>query len=87
MCNPDAILAHVVSVLSLCFSSVRASRNFSIWDATSKLHNITENGQTRGTIAAQHPAWLCRCVGMWYRLPHDLAPYTGLQAGPSQDFS
>jgi hypothetical protein len=60
---------------------------FSIWDATSKLHNITENGQTPDTIAGRHPAWLCRCVGLWYRLPHDLAPSTGPQAGPFQDFS
>jgi hypothetical protein len=86
MCNPDAIMTHVVSVLSLCFSSVRVSRTFSIWDPTSKLHNITENGQTPDTIASRHPAWLCRCVGLWYGLPHDLA-FTGPQAGPSKDFS
>jgi len=53
MCNPDAIMTLVVSFLSLCFSLVRSSLTFIIWDATSKLHNITENGQTPDTIASR----------------------------------
>src|SRR6476619_6656377 len=65
MCHPDAIMTHVVLILSLCFSSVRTSQTFSIWDTTSKLHSITENGHLVVSLRR-----------LMVRSPHALAPST-----------
>jgi hypothetical protein len=54
MCNPDAIMTHPVSILSLCFSPVSAGHAVGSRGATSKMHSFTENGQQTD------PSWLCR---------------------------
>ena len=78
MRNPDAIMTHIVSILSLCFSSVRASQTFNIWGATSKLHSIRESANAR-TIAGRKPLFGCVMCRLWYRLLHALAhPLPGL---------
>jgi hypothetical protein len=48
MCNPDAIMTHLISALSLCFSPVRGAIYVSMDGAISKLHSLTDNGQEMG---------------------------------------